>query len=360
MHGTTLWYLTRGSGTVALLLVTASVVLGVLSAARVQAERWPRFAIGTVHRNLTLLTVAFVVIHVVTTVADGYAPIGYVDAFVPFRSPYRSLWLGLGTVAFDLVLALVITSYLRRRIGARAWRGVHWLAYAAWPVALLHTFGTGSDGHSTWLVALGGISLAAVIGSVLLRVARASDSRVRVSAALATLATGALLSGWYATGPGRNGWAARAGTPTHLLASRRGAQVRATTTQLTGDPAAPHSFTGASSGTVEQHVLSDGTTRIVIRLRLDGQPHGALRIDLRGQAVGGGVSLQSSGVSFVPATTRAVYFGRVIGLEGSLVVAQVTDHAGDTLRISAELTLGRANKATAYLNAVTVETSESG
>jgi Ferric reductase like transmembrane component len=358
MHGTTLWYLTRGSGIVALILVTASVVLGVSSAARLQARRWPRFAIGAVHRNLTLLTVAFVAIHVVTTVADGYAPVGYLDAFVPFHSPYRPLWLGLGAVAFDLVLALVVTSYLRRRIGARAWRGVHWLAYGAWPIALLHAFGTGSDGHSTWLVALGALSLAAVGGAILLRVATASASRTRTVAAAATLAVAAVLCGWYATGPAQSGWAARAGTPGRLLASRRAAG--GTAPQLTVAPTAPGSFAVAARGTIDQSRSGNGTTRVVIRLRLDGPPRGSLRIDLQGDAVGGGVSLRASGVSFVPATTRAVYFGSVVGLDGNLVVAQVSDHAGDTLRISADLTTARSGTAAATVSAVSIEGSEDG
>src|SRR4051812_32786080 len=113
--GKDLWYLTRGSGAVALLLLTASMMLGVLSAVRVKGARWPRFAVVGVHRSLTLLSIVFVVLHVVTTVADGYAPIGLKDAIVPFGSPYRPIWLGLGAVAFDLVLALAITSYLRYR-----------------------------------------------------------------------------------------------------------------------------------------------------------------------------------------------------------------------------------------------------
>src|SRR5512140_2341216 len=99
----TFWCLTRGSGVVALLLLTASVVLGVLSTVRVRSARWPRFAVGSVHRNLTLLAIVFVVLHVVTTVADGYAPVRLTDAVIPFASRYRPVWLGLGAVAFDLL-----------------------------------------------------------------------------------------------------------------------------------------------------------------------------------------------------------------------------------------------------------------
>ena len=134
LAATTLWYITRGSGVVALVLLTVSVALGVLTSLRVGAGRWPRFAVTSLHRNLTLLAIAFVAIHVVTTVTDGFAPIHLQDAMVPFLSPYRPIWLGLGTVAFDLLLAFVLTSYLRHRIGARMWRGVHWLAYVCWPV----------------------------------------------------------------------------------------------------------------------------------------------------------------------------------------------------------------------------------
>src|ERR1051326_3871970 len=123
-----LWYLTRGTGVVALVLLTASVVVGTLSSARWRTSRVPRFLVGGIHRNLTLVAVAFVVVHVVTTVADRFAPIGFTDGLIPFLSPYRPIWLGLGTIAFDLLLALVATSLLRARLGLRMWRGLHWVA----------------------------------------------------------------------------------------------------------------------------------------------------------------------------------------------------------------------------------------
>ena len=115
---TTLWYLSRGTGVVSLLLLTAAVVLGVAGPLRAR----PRVLLAGLHRNIPLLAIAFVVAHVLTTVADGYAPIGVKDAVIPFLSPYRPVWLGLGTVAFDLLLAIVVTSLLRARIGVRGWR----------------------------------------------------------------------------------------------------------------------------------------------------------------------------------------------------------------------------------------------
>jgi sulfoxide reductase heme-binding subunit YedZ len=349
---TELWYLTRASGAVALVLLTAAVVLGILTALRVQGRRWPRFAVGHLHRNLTLLSIVFVVLHVVTTVADGYAPIGLKDAVVPFASPYRPLWLGLGAVVFDLLLALVLSSYLRTRIGARAWRGVHWLAYASWPIALVHSLGTGSDARSSWLSTLGAVSVVTVAGATLLRVAAGTGTRpARLAGAAAAVAVPLILAGWYLNGPARTGWAARAGTPTQLLASRR-PRPRAV---LTAAPAPPTSFRAQARGTVAQSNNADGTTLVVVRLRLAGSaPGGALRVDLRGTPVDDGVAMTASGVSFVPATTRSVYFGSVTGLNGLLVSASVKDAAGDRLQLTVALSLDAgAGTATGVVEAAT-------
>ena len=163
------WFLTRGLGVSALLLLTASLALGVLTSVRWRAQRWPRFVTAGLHRNLTLLAIAFVALHVVTTVADGYTPIGLKDAVIPFVSPYRPIWLGLGAIAFDLLIALVVTSLLRERIGYRVWRYVHWLAYAAWPVALVHALGTGTDARLGWMRSIGAACVAVVALAVLAR-----------------------------------------------------------------------------------------------------------------------------------------------------------------------------------------------
>ena len=95
----------------------------------------------------------FTALHVVTTVTDPYASINVVSAVLPFTSPYRRIWLGLGTVAFDLLLAVLITSLFRVRVGLRAWRLVHWAGYVCWPVALIHAVGTGTDGAARWVLA---------------------------------------------------------------------------------------------------------------------------------------------------------------------------------------------------------------
>ncbi|MGN6799969.1 MAG: ferric reductase-like transmembrane domain-containing protein [Gaiellaceae bacterium] len=338
-----LWYLTRGSGAVALLLLTSSVALGVLVSLRSTTKRWPRFAINALHRNMTLIAIAFVGLHVVTTVADGYAPIGLKDALVPFVSPYRPIWLGLGAVAFDLLLALVITSFLRHRIGIRLWRGVHWLAYAAWPVALVHSFGTGSDSRTSWLVLLGFGSLFVVAAAVLVRlVVGSGDVRVRAAGFAAAVAAPLAVFLWWHGGPAQTGWASRAGTPASLMASHRRVASRTVLTSAT-QVSAPTSFESPLTGSIRQVRRSDGLLQIVIRLSLGRSPRGQLRIDLRGTPLGDGVSMIASGVSFVPASTRAVYYGSITGLDGSIIAASVKDAVGDTLQLTVRLSLDAAS-----------------
>ena len=163
--GKAFWYATRGTGVVSLILLTASVVLGIVTSIRLEARGWPRYVIELVHKNVSLLVVVFLGLHIVTTVQDGYVPIHYLDALIPFRSPYRTFWLGLGTVAFDLLVALVVTSLLRVRLGYRSWRFVHWFAYVCWPFAFVHALGTGSDARYGWSVVLDLAMLAAVVAS---------------------------------------------------------------------------------------------------------------------------------------------------------------------------------------------------
>jgi len=166
LHGPGLWYATRASGLVALLMLTASVLLGLLTAGRFSSERWPRFLSQGLHRNVSLLVLVFLALHVGTTVIDTYTSISLTAAFVPFASAYKTGWLALGAVACDLLIALAVTSLLRDRLGYRVWRRLHWLAYACWPVAVAHGLGTGTDRSATWVLALtlcciGGVGVAA-------------------------------------------------------------------------------------------------------------------------------------------------------------------------------------------------------
>jgi sulfoxide reductase heme-binding subunit YedZ len=222
----TLWYLTRASGTVSLILLTVAVVIGILAVGRVHSRRWPRFVVDGVHRSSSLLAVVFLAVHVVTAVLDSFAPISLLDAVVPFAGSYRPVWLGLGAAAFDLLLAVMITSLLRYRLGHRLWRSVHWLAYGAWPIAVIHALGTGSDVQLAWLQLTCAVCGIAVVAAVLGRIATGwpEHRRIRVGALGVLVVMALAVSLWLPQGPLGHGWAKRAGTPTGLLpASERGA-----------------------------------------------------------------------------------------------------------------------------------------
>jgi sulfoxide reductase heme-binding subunit YedZ len=213
------WYLTRSTGAMALLLLSIAVALGVIDVRRWSTPRWPRFIVDSLHRNVSLLALAFLVAHILTSVLDSFAPISLIDAFIPFVGSYRPFWLGLGAVAFDLILAVIATSLLRTRMGYSTWRTVHWMTYASWPIALLHGFGTGSDVNGAWLQVLSVVCVAMVVGAVLARVLAGWRENVGVrSAALgATGAFGLFLALWLPSGPLGSEWARRSGTPVALL-----------------------------------------------------------------------------------------------------------------------------------------------
>lgn len=165
--GQALWFASRATGLVSLLLITASVVLGASHSGRVASSGWPRFTLHAVHRNVSLLTLAFLVVHIATAIIDPYATIAWLDAVVPFGSVYHPFWLGLGAVAFDLVLAVLVTSMLRGRVPLRLWRGVHLASYAMWPVAVAHGLGIGgTDSTLWWVLALNVACAVAVVGAV--------------------------------------------------------------------------------------------------------------------------------------------------------------------------------------------------
>jgi predicted ferric reductase len=216
---TPLWYLTRATGLVALVLLTASMALGLLSSVRYQRPAWPRFVTAGLHQNTALLALAFTAIHVVTTLADSYAPVRVQDVVIPFISAYRPLWLGLGAVAFDLMLALIVTSLVRTRLSYRSWRLVHGGSHLAWPVAVLHGLGTGSDTPVRWVLAVtvACVALIAALTGWRLAYGWPSHAGARLAGALALVLVLIAGGAWLTAGPLQPGWARRAGTPPQLI-----------------------------------------------------------------------------------------------------------------------------------------------
>jgi methionine sulfoxide reductase heme-binding subunit len=217
-----LWYTTRAAGMVLLILLSFSVLLGILTNGRWSAAGIPRFVPNSLHRNVSLLAVVFLVLHILTAIIDSFAHLGLKDALIPFASSYRPLWLGLGVLGAELFVALVITSVVRGLLGYGLWRLTHWLAYVSWPVSVLHGLGTGTDTRAWWALLINVVCVGAIVLALTWRIAAVPGrSGVRVALA-AGCALGALvLLSWTWRGPLQPGWAVAAGTPADILAQTR-------------------------------------------------------------------------------------------------------------------------------------------
>jgi sulfoxide reductase heme-binding subunit YedZ len=349
------WYLARGTGAVTLLLLTVVVVLGIFGPLRVTGGRWPRFAIDTLHRDLSLLVIALLVVHIVTNVLDSFVSISLSAAVIPFISSYRPIWLGLGTVAFDILLCLAITSLVRRRLGYQRWRLIHWLAYASFPVAVLHGLGTGSDTKIWWMLLLTAGCVAAVVIATCARVARAESAvpGLRVPALALSVLTPVALAVFALAGPLAHGWAARAGTPTKFLIHPAPARVSTRTVA----PPAPRAravslapFTAALTGTVRQSQAPGGAL-VDLNMHLSGEVTGQLRVRLAGQpSPGGGLSMTGSQVDLLTHGT-GVMTGQITSLEGTEFIAHVLNNGG-ALDLHAQLNIdSQTNAVTGSVNA---------
>lgn len=167
-----LWALGRGTGITALLFMTASVFLGIATRSGRPLLALPRFAVADVHRFAALAGTLLVVLHVTLLFFDPYAQLRLVDLVVPFQGAYRPLWLGLGTLGFDVLLVVVVTSLLRHRLGPRIFRVVHWAPYLLWPVALAHALGNGTDTGHTWFLLFAGCCAFTVGAALVWRLGR--------------------------------------------------------------------------------------------------------------------------------------------------------------------------------------------
>jgi sulfoxide reductase heme-binding subunit YedZ len=307
------------------------------------------------------------VIHIVTSVLDGFAPIRLFDGVIPFVTPYRPLWMGLGTLAFDLLLAIAITSMARRRLGYRAWRAIHWVAYASWPVAVLHGLGTGSDVKQWWMLALTAACIVAVLVAVWTRIASASGeyAGLRAPATALAVVTPIGLAVFTLAGPLQHGWARRAGTPTSLLGAARHAsapvasgsgsqspspspsrsQSRSPSRSRSGggsDPLAT-SFTASMDGTVAENQAPGGAI-VDLALNVRGSVRGRLRVRLGGVPIGGGSGLSMTGsqVDLAVAGQPSVLQGQIVSLRGEEFDARLAG-GGTRVDIHAQLQIDTNN-----------------
>ncbi len=209
-QSTALWYASRATGVVSLLLLTGVVLLGVLVNRQGRLPGLPRFVVTGLHRNLSLLSVAFVAIHVITAVIDPYVTIRIVAIVIPLSSAYKPLWLGLGAISVDVVLALILTSLARARMSRRLWRSLHWLSYVAWGTALAHSLFSSTDLQRGVLLYMTIACTLAVAAAVIWRITHAGRETPREERAAATLAMMSPRGGPQAPGPPRGGARRRA------------------------------------------------------------------------------------------------------------------------------------------------------
>lgn len=334
-----LWYTTRATGIVAQVLLTGTVMLGVIGTTRAATARWPRLVTASLHRNLALTSIALVAVHVVTTVTDPFASIGIVAAFVPFSSGYRPLWLSLGAVAFDLLLAVVITSLLRQRLNHRAWQAVHLLVYLSWPVALWHGLGTGTDTRLPWVLLIDLACVAGVGWAIWWRLGVTGRPEVRVAGQLALVLVPAATMLFVAVGPLQPGWARRAGTPAALLGTKSPAPAAS-------QPGSSGSSGGQSAPLVNAHFTArltvsnsaaSGRRTITISGHTTGAASQAILIVLHGRPSGAGISL-TDGTARVGPDSATGYSGPVIALTGRQLIASVSGPGGQR-RAQFELTI---------------------
>jgi hypothetical protein len=339
------WYLTRGSGAVALILLTAALVLGVVDVTRWRSERWPRFVVDGLHRSLSLLALAFLAVHIVTSVLDSFAPLALKDAIVPFVSAYRPVWVGLGALAFDVLLAVAVTSLVRHRLGHRAWRVIHWVAYTSWPLAILHSLGTGSDAKQPWLLILTLLCLVPLVAAVGWRIASGwpRQEQLRVIAGFGVVVSPILLLVWFIGGPLASNWAARSGTPTQLLAA-----VRPVTIAPSSSASSSFHFPLVErvNGTLGQSELSGaGLAEVDLKMNMSGRDHGSVDVRLIGEPLeGGGIAMTESAVSLGPPIQPRLFGGKIVSLNGTKIRASVADAKGRSVQLMLDLSIDPAHE----------------
>jgi len=337
------WDTARAGGFAAYVLLTLAVAVGLVLRNRWQSTRWPRLVTNEVHGYLSLLALVFIVLHVLAVLVDPFTKFGLGEVLVPLASHYRPLWMGLGTVALYLLLAVWISSKLRTRIGYRTWRGIHVLAYAVYGAATVHGLGTGTDTRTPWALALYALSVllvAALAGFRLLVPPSRTDRRRPVLAGAGAVALVAAAA-WTVVGPLAPHWGARAGgTSGSTRATRLApAPVRTAAPRVSGIVRLP--FRATFSGSIEQQPV-DAAGRITIRI--DGALRGATRdhleIYLRGVPLeDGGVAMEQSRVRMGAET--ALYKGEIVALKGpELIAALRSDSQRLRLGITLDLSQG--------------------
>jgi len=335
------WDTARAGGLVSYVLLTASVSLGLTLRNRWQSSRWPRLVTNELHGYVSLLALVFIAVHVVAVAIDPFTHFGLAAVLVPFASHYRPLWMGLGIVALYLLLAVWVSTRLRRRIGHRLWRRIPVLAFAVYGAATLHGLGTGSDTRTAWAVGLYATSVG-LVGTLLairLIAPAGRDARPRPLAAFASAVAVTAAAAWSLSGPLAPGWSLRAGGATARAAIAHPHLPRAA--RRSRPSAVVHvPFTARYAGRLTVDPMNDQGR---VTVRIDGALSGATRDHLEILIHGipledGGVAMEQSRVRM--GTTTALYHGEITSLSGSRLVAALRS-TNQRLRVDVTLHIGR-------------------
>ena len=344
-----LWYLSRSAGYVGLILLGVIGVLGIVTAGNFRIAQGTKFLAPEVHRSLSLLTIVVLGIHVGTAVADKYSFIGLKDVFIPFMATYRPVWVGLGAVAVDLGIAVVITSLLRVKMGYKSWRLVHWASYPIFVLSIIHGLGSGTD-SSLWaskvIYLVVGAGLALATASRLLS-RKDLDSGVKAALSGMTIAVPFAIVLWALSGPFGANWTKRAqsGLIQSLPGSAKLANAGGSTPKVSAavSPALhlSSSYTSNWSGRVDQSPAnSQGEVALRLIGNLSSSPGFELSVVLIGTPLDGGISMTSSIVEIASSSGTSIYRGTVTSLSGTTIVSQVANVDGEGFTFSAGINLG--------------------
>ena len=253
------WELARVGGMVAYVLITASVVIGMLVSLKLRSPRWPRWVTTELHRFVTLLALVFAVVHGVAVWIDPFTGFTPAEVLVPLASHYRPLWVAAGIVAGYLLLGVWASEYARPRIGYAWWRRLHFLSFGVFVLATLHGVGSGSDTADAWGLLVYGTAGASVLILVIWRLLAGGDSAARTLSAIGVLAAAIWLGIFTVSGPAQSGWNAIA---------NNGAGSGASAAWLVSHPSSPTAPTASFTANLVGDLV--GEDRLVARIDAGG------------------------------------------------------------------------------------------
>lgn len=337
------WIVARASGFTAYGLVSLAMILGLLLTQRWQSRSfWPRLINDQVHQYLIVLAGVFTLIHGVFVWLDPFTRFTWLEVLVPGTSHYRPLWMALGIVAAYLGFAIVVSGWLRPKIGYTWWRRLHYLNFAVWLLATLHGIGDGSDTHTPWAIDIYGLSTLVVLGLTIVRLIRpAGGERARPKPGWALLAgaAGVALAVFTLLGPLRPGWNAIANNG-HGSGAR--IPLRVGVASAGNGPTAsalPTSYTAAAQGSIrETQPNAQGIVTVQLALTLQAPTPEQLTIDLEGApAEGGGVQMVGSSVAMGPPGNPTLYQGNIVQLRGDHFLATLSSPSQTPLQVAGQV-----------------------